>query len=57
MILKSNVTLQVTELRELPVTHITFSHIRIDAEKGLACNNAQRIAFENVEITLSQARL
>jgi polygalacturonase len=40
----------VTGLRELPVGDIVFSNIRIEAERGFACTNAERITFRDVEI-------
>lgn len=37
-------------LPEMPVENVTFSHINIEAEKGLSCKDAKNIAFRDVQI-------
>ncbi len=37
-------------LEEMPVEDVTFSNVRIEAEKGLSCSNAKNIAFHDVRI-------
>ncbi len=44
----------ITGLREMPVTDIAFSNVRISCETGFACTNAERISFHDVEINPGQ---
>jgi len=37
-------------LEEMPVEDVTFSNIRIEAEKGLSCSNARNVTFHDVRI-------
>jgi len=41
---------QITGLREMPITGLVLSNIRISAEKGFSCQNARQIEFHNVRI-------
>jgi polygalacturonase len=37
-------------LEEMPVEDVTFSNIRIEADKGFTCSNARNVAFRDVRI-------
>jgi polygalacturonase len=37
-------------LDEMPVQDVTFSNLKIDAEKGFSCSNAKNLAFHDVRI-------
>jgi hypothetical protein len=37
-------------LEEMPIEDVTFSNIRIEAQKGLSCSHAKNIAFRDVWI-------
>ena len=41
---------QITGLREMPITGLVLSNIRISAEQGFSCQNARQIEFHNVRI-------
>ncbi len=41
---------QITGLREMPISDVVLSDIRISAEKGFSCQNARQIQFHNVRI-------
>jgi polygalacturonase len=41
---------QITGLREMPVSGVVMSGIRIEAANGLSCQNARQIEFHNVRM-------
>jgi polygalacturonase len=41
---------QITGLREMPISGLVLSNIRISATKGFSCRNAREIEFHNVRI-------
>jgi polygalacturonase len=41
---------QITGLREMPITDLVLSNIRIRAAEGFSCQNARQIEFHNVRI-------
>ena len=41
---------QVTGLKEMPIEGVTFSNVRIAAEKGFTCTDARNITFFDVKI-------
>jgi polygalacturonase len=45
---------QITGLREMPISGITFSNVRIQAETGFSIQNARDIAFRDVEIEVAK---
>ncbi|MGH9345476.1 MAG: glycosyl hydrolase family 28 protein, partial [Terriglobia bacterium] len=45
---------QITGLREMPISGVAFSDIRIEAERGFTCQNARELAFHNVYIESGQ---
>jgi polygalacturonase len=40
----------ITGLRELPISDISFSHVRIESATGFTCTNARAITFFDTEI-------
>jgi polygalacturonase len=45
---------EITGLREMPVSDITFSNVQIQAQSGMRCTNAKDIAFFDVNIDTGQ---
>ena len=45
---------QITGLREMPVSGVSFDHVRIAAAKGFTVRNAHDVAFHNVQIDAEQ---
>lgn len=42
---------QITGLKEMLIEGITFSHVRIQAQKGFVCRDTKNIAFDDVVIS------
>lgn len=45
---------QITGLREMPISGVTLSNVRIQAEKGFICQDAKDVTFHLVEIDSAQ---
>jgi polygalacturonase len=46
---------QVTGLKEMPIEGVTFSNVRIAAEKGFTCTDARNVMFLDVKIDAQKA--